>query len=187
MLPNQACSSRSNSSSETKSLASGRSLARSLRVRRLRLLRVPGQVELLVMVVGERTVAGGDGVVAARLDLHVVRRIGVDQVDRRRRPAADPRPPACCCRRRAAGGRPGSTGRPACVIASSGGSGTSSGSVSPSFTPGIEQLGQLVLVEKPSSSRSKSMPCSSRQLDRQQLVVPRRPARPSCCRRCGRP
>ena len=49
MLPNQASSSRSNSSSVTKSLASGRSLARSFLSVGLALLGMPGQVERLVV------------------------------------------------------------------------------------------------------------------------------------------
>ncbi len=46
---------------------------------------MPLQVELLVVLVrvGKAAVARGDGVVRARLDLHVVRRVGVDQMDRR--------------------------------------------------------------------------------------------------------
>ena len=32
---------------------------------------------------GERAQAGGDGIVAARLDLHVIGRVGVDQMNRR--------------------------------------------------------------------------------------------------------
>ncbi|MGA2619039.1 MAG: hypothetical protein ABSF26_15635 [Thermoguttaceae bacterium] len=43
---------------------------------------------------------------------------------------------------------------PGCVIASSGGSGTSSGSVRPSFTPGSNIFANSSL-EKPSRSRSK--------------------------------
>ena len=98
---------------ETKSFASGRSLARSFLLRRLRLPRVPRQVEPLVVRAGEGTQPRGDGVVRARLDLHVVGRVGVDQVDGLRRRAAGPRPRACCCRRRGDGDRPAGSDRPA--------------------------------------------------------------------------
>jgi hypothetical protein len=103
MLPNQASSSASNASSETKSLAQnpGTYVSRLARLLggRLGLGPVAGEVEALVVHAaphvnkvwgrvdgpllgrGERRQPGGDGVVAARLDLHVVRRVGVDQVD----------------------------------------------------------------------------------------------------------
>jgi hypothetical protein len=47
----------------------------------MRLLGVALDVELLVVCRLERGQAGSDGVVRPRLDLHVVRRVGVDQVD----------------------------------------------------------------------------------------------------------
>ena len=83
MLLNHALRSRSNSSSLTKSLANVRSLARSFLPVGSGFLGMAGRVEGLVMRRAlERRQARGNGVVAARLDLHVVRRIGVDQVDR---------------------------------------------------------------------------------------------------------
>src|SRR5688500_1289835 len=49
---------------------------------RLRLRRMPRQIQTLVMLGSfERRQAGGDGVVGPGFDLHVVGRVGVDQVD----------------------------------------------------------------------------------------------------------
>ena len=56
---------------------------------------------------------GGDGVVRTRLDLDVVRRVGVDEVDRAPRPGAGPRPRPARDRRTSAGGCPAPRGRPA--------------------------------------------------------------------------
>ena len=72
------------------------------------------------------------------------------------------------------------------MIASSGGSGTSSGSVRPSLHAGIEQLGQFVGVETQQAEVEVAR-LQVGQFDRQQVVVPLGQSRPSCCRRCGTP
>ena len=70
-------------SSVTKSLASGRSLARIFLCVGFAFSGSTLQVELLMVLVrvGEAAVAGGDGVIASRLNFHVVRRVRVDQMD----------------------------------------------------------------------------------------------------------
>ena len=73
---------RSNSSSVTKSFASGRSFARIFLCVGFDFSGCRAKSNCLVVIVREGTVARGDGVVAPRLDLHVVRRVGVDQLDR---------------------------------------------------------------------------------------------------------
>ena len=84
-LPNQAASSAANSSSVTKSLASGRSLARSFRCVGLRLLGMAGEVEPWWWVVpgGTSERPAAIALLRARLDLHVVGRVGGEQVDGR--------------------------------------------------------------------------------------------------------
>ena len=105
----------SNASSDDEVVRQRPVLGPHLLLRRLRLLGVPREVETS----GGAWSAWNDdrpaamALLRARLDLHVVRRIGVHQVDRRavEQPVHVLR--LCCCRRRAAGGRPESTGRPA--------------------------------------------------------------------------
>src|SRR2546422_9992436 len=48
----------------------------------LRLLRVPGEIKLLVVRLLKRAIPGGNGVIGAGLDADVVGRVGVDQVNR---------------------------------------------------------------------------------------------------------
>ena len=131
---------------------------------------MPRQVQLLVMVVGERTVAGGDGVVAPRLDLHVVRRVGVHQLDRgagqqpvdvlglaavaAEQPMVAENPQVARLRDRLVG-RLGHLVRIG----------------QPLLHARVEQLRQLVLREA-EQLQVEVHPLEFRQLDRQQLVIP---------------
>ena len=93
MFPNQARSISSKASSETKSFTSGRSFARIFpvgfdfvlwRARSKPWWCMPraSEASTALLAAGERREPGGDRVVGPRLDLHVVGRVGVDQVDR---------------------------------------------------------------------------------------------------------
>src|SRR5579872_6903072 len=82
MFPNQAFRSRLNSSSETKSLGQRAVLGTELARGGVGLVREALDVEaLMVRRPLERRQAGGDGVVRARLDLDVIRRIRVHQMN----------------------------------------------------------------------------------------------------------
>ena len=129
---------------------------------------------------------GGDGVVRARLDLHVVGRVGVDQVDGGAveqavhvlgLAAVAAQQAVLAEEPQVAGLRDRLVGRLGHVV-------------------GIG----LALVRSPSpaaaavrrrrsrsGSRSKSISCSCGQLQRQLVVVPAGQRRPSGCRRCGTP
>ena len=50
----------------------------------------------------------------------------------------------------------------------------------------VEHLRQVVLGEA-EQVQVEVHALEGRQFDRQQFVIPGRPGRPSCCRRCGRP
>ena len=83
MLPNQAFSRLVELLVGDEVVGQGPVLGAELLGRRLGLLGAAHHVEARVAVAVARngTQAGGDGVVRPRLDLHVVRRVGVDQVD----------------------------------------------------------------------------------------------------------
>ena len=174
MLPNQACSSWSNASSDTKSLASGRSLARSFFCVGFDLPGCRARSRPWWCVLVNELSPAAMALLRPRLDLHVVRRVRVDQVDRRRHRAAGPRPRACCCRRRASRWSPSRIRSPGLVIASSGGAGTSSGSVTASVCRRV----RAVRPARPGRTRvargQSSCPCEVRQLERQKSRSPTR-------------
>jgi hypothetical protein len=83
MFPNHAANNRDRILRRHEIVGQRTVLGTKFFLSRFGLLGVTGEIEVLVIGLGcrERIVARGDGVIAAELDLHVVRRVGVHEVN----------------------------------------------------------------------------------------------------------
>ena len=161
MLPNQASSSRSNSSSDTKSFASGRSLARSFFVRRLGLLRDAGTGP----EPGDASLFAGTNCSPAAMALFdrgsTLTLYGGSVFTRWIAAPSSSRSTSSGLLLSPQSSRwsPRIHRSPGCVIASSGGSGTSSGSVRPSCDIAVEQAAPVPPARSPAGPGRS--PCPS--------------------------